>query len=250
MQRNKIKPSPSPRTVIIMTQKNRPKRWKMRPLFHPLGGVPSSDVGLGLLDRVYKEDENATAEDENATAEDENETAEEKHDDDDDDDDPENDDGSSEIATGTGRLTQSEPEMSDERERSELETDVDIVQQPIPFQMGITPQPEEVPTGDELTDWYDETPTSEARGSTDVGPAPKAKATMRRERSPRNLRSRQWQDLSNAIMGQGDCEISQSKKTFSVKTSIQKFTRKMAVRHVRRAWHCGPNTGAIAASEL
>ena len=56
--------------------------------------------------------------------------------------------------------------------------------------MGITPQ-DEIPPGDELTDWYDSTPPSDARGSTERSPAPKPKATARRERSPRNLQNRQ-----------------------------------------------------------
>ena len=57
---------------------------------------------------------------------------------------------------------------------------------------GITPQ-EDFPPGDELTDWYDDTSPSDARASTDVSPMPKAKAKaiVRRERSPRNLRNRQ-----------------------------------------------------------
>ena len=56
--------------------------------------------------------------------------------------------------------------------------------------MGTTPQ-EESPPGDELTDWYENTSPSGARGSTEVTPAPKAKVIPRRERSPRNLRNRQ-----------------------------------------------------------
>ena len=55
----------------------------------------------------------------------------------------------------------------------------------------MTPQLDEAPRGDELTDWYEEIPPSEAQGSTQ-GPMPTAKATPRgRERSPRNLRRRQ-----------------------------------------------------------
>ena len=76
-----------------------------------------------------------------------------------------------------------------EREDVSPQEEEDIIPQPIPFQMGTTPQ-DESPPGDDLTDWYDD-PPSGARGSTDVGPAPKAKATSRRERSPRNLRNRQ-----------------------------------------------------------
>ena len=106
--------------------------------------------------------------------------------------DPENEDGSSEIVAGPGRLTQEtrdEPVLSD-RERDLPQTDKeDTIPQPIPFQMGVTPQ-EEPQIEDELADWYDTTPSG-ARGSTETGPAPKAKAVGRRERSPRNLRNRQ-----------------------------------------------------------
>ena len=96
-----------------------------------------------------------------------------------------------------------EPEIRDEEEetqiRTGIEADMEEVQQPIPFQMGLTPQPDEVP-GDELTDWYEENPTSEARGSTDIGPMPEAKATIRRrKRSPQNLRNRQ---VARSILNQ------------------------------------------------
>ena len=40
------------------------------------------------------------------------------------------------------------------------------IQQPIPFQIGTTPQPDET-AGDRLTDWYEEHQPSEARGSTE-----------------------------------------------------------------------------------
>ena len=110
---------------------------------------------------------------------------------------PEQDDGSSEIAVGPGCITHAtdmrgEPSQI-EREEVVPQLEDDIIPQPIPFQMGITPQEEDSPPGDELTDWYDDTRTSDARGSTDVSPTPKAKAKaiVRRERSPRNLRNRQ-----------------------------------------------------------
>ena len=80
------------------------------------------------MDRVSEEDEDAITEDIIDT--------------DNPDDDPENDDGSSEIATGTGCLTQPEPEMREEQSRLDMETEVDLVQEPIPFQKGVTRQSE------------------------------------------------------------------------------------------------------------
>ena len=103
---------------------------------------------------------------------------------------PENDDGASEIVAGPGCIThetRDEPVPSD-REMDPPQPDTgDTISQPIPFQMGLTPQ-EEPPVEDELTDWY-ETSASGARSSTT--PAAKAKPAGRRERSPRNLRNRQ-----------------------------------------------------------
>ena len=97
---------------------------------------------------------------------------------------PDNDDGSSEIVASPGRITQEtrdEPVLSD-RELDPPQTDKeDTISQPIPFQMGFTPQ-EEPQVEDELTDWY-ETSASGARSST--APAAKAKPAGRRERSPR-----------------------------------------------------------------
>ena len=105
-------------------RKNKPKRWKIEPLFHPLGGgVPSSAVDPDRLDRVSEEDEDETRSD----------------------DGPENDDGSSEIATGPGCITQPEPEMHDEpSHRDDLDggeiapqpEEEDVIPQPIPFPDG------------------------------------------------------------------------------------------------------------------
>ena len=55
----------------------------------------------------------------------------------------------------------------------EEESDDEVVQQPIPFQMGVTPMAEEGETIDELQTWYEGTEELEpqARGSTD--PVPK-----------------------------------------------------------------------------
>ena len=97
---------------------------------------------------------------------------------------PEIDDGSSEIVASPGCVTQEtrdEPVLSD-REMDPPQTDKeDTISQPIPFQIGLTPQ-EEPQVEDEVTDWY-ETSASGARSSTT--PAAKAKPVGRRERSPR-----------------------------------------------------------------
>ena len=133
--------------------------------FHPLGGggggVLSSAVDH-TLDRVSEKIE-----------EDESDKTKEES------DGPENDDGSSEIAIGPGCIThetdmRGEPPQT-EREEVVPQLEEDIIPQPIPFQMGITPQ-EDSPPGDELTDWYDDTRTSDARGSTDVSPNAKSKS--------------------------------------------------------------------------
>ena len=77
------------------------------------------------LDRVSEDDEN------------ENESVEEGK-----------DDESSEMATGSGRLTQPDPELREEEEETPdhglVVEDIDAIQQPIPFQMGLTPQPDEM----------------------------------------------------------------------------------------------------------
>ena len=49
-----------------------------------------------------------------------------------------------------------------EREEVVPQLEEDIIPQPIPFQMGITLQEDSLP-GDELTDWYDDARTSDAR---------------------------------------------------------------------------------------
>ena len=56
----------------------------------------------------------------------------------------------------------------------EEESDDEVIQQPIPFQMGVTPMPEEGETNDELQTWYEgkEEMEPQARGSTD--PVPKS----------------------------------------------------------------------------
>ena len=74
------------------------------------------------------------------------------------------------------------------------ESDDEVIQQPIPFQMGVTPTPEEGVVPEELRTWYEETEETipQARGSTDPIPEkvsrPKPKPIVR-ERSPRNLRN-------------------------------------------------------------
>ena len=78
----------------------------------------------------------------------------------------------------------------------EEESDDEVIQQPIPFQMGVTPMAEEGEAIDELQTWYEGTQElkSQARGSTDPVPnkssKPRPKPSIR-ERSPRSLRNRQ-----------------------------------------------------------
>ena len=78
--------------------------------------------------------------------------------------------------------------------QEEGESDDEVIRQPIPFQMGVTPIAEEGGTNDELQTWYEGTDELEPRGSTDTVPKsvpkPRPKPTAR-ERSPRNLRNRQ-----------------------------------------------------------
>ena len=157
----------------------------MRTHFHPLGGgVPSSVVDQSFenmapdrVDRVSEEIENE--EHESSESDDRHPAI-----------DPEHDDGASEIVASPGRIKQ---EIRDGSVLSDRELDPpqldreDTISQPIPFQMGLTPQ-EEPQIEDELTGWY-ETSASGARSSTT--PAAKPKPAGRRERSPRNLRNRQ-----------------------------------------------------------
>ena len=96
---------------------------------------------------------------------------------------PENDDGSSEIVASPGRITQETrdgPVLSD-RELDPPQMDrEDTISQPIPFQMGLTPQ-EEPQVEDELTGWY-ETSESGARSSTT--PAAKTKTSRKTRKIP------------------------------------------------------------------
>ena len=147
------------------------------------------------------------------------------------DDGPENDDGSSEIATGPGCIMQQETEMRDEPSRLDREEvspqpeEEDVIPQPIPFQMGTTPQ-DEIPPGDELTDWYDDAPPSDARGSTDMSPAPKAKAIARRERSPRNLRNSQ---VARSIKPE-------QRVNWNLRAQQREFEKTMTVEQMKMEW--------------
>ena len=140
-------------------------------------------------------------------------------------DSPENDDGSSEIVAGPGCITQ---ETRDEPVLTGKEMDLpqtgkeDTISQPIPFQMGLTPQ-EELQVEDELTDWYD-TSLSGARGST--SPAPKAKSVGRRERSPRNLRNRQ---IARSIR-------SEQKVHWNLQAQKREFEKTMTVEQMKMEW--------------
>ena len=84
----------------------------------------------------------------------------------------------------------------DNPESGEGESDDEVIQQPIPFQMGITPVPEEREPDDELQTWYERMEEQEPQARGSIDPAPKTSPKPRpkpivRERSPRNLRNRQ-----------------------------------------------------------
>ena len=168
---------------------NIPKLWKTRISFPSSGGgVPSSvvdqsfeNIASDRVDRVSEVIENE--EHENSESDDCNPAIDIGYS-------PENDDGSSEIVASPGRITQETregPVLSDRELDPPQMVREDTISQPIPFQMGLTPQ-EEPQVEDELTGWY-ETSASGARSSTT--PAAKPKPAGRRERSPRNLRNRQ-----------------------------------------------------------
>ena len=97
----------------------------------------------------------------------------------------------------------------DNPESGEGESDDEVIQQPIPFQMGITPVPEEREPDDELQTWYERTEEQEpqARGSIDPAPKPSPKPRPKpivRERSPRNLRNRQ---VARSIQSQPKAKV-------------------------------------------
>ena len=115
-----------------------------------------------------------------------------------------------------------EPVLSD-RELDPPQMDrEDTMSQPIPFQMGLTPQ-EEPKVEDELTDWY-ETSASGARSSTT--PAAKAKPAGRRERSPRNLRNRQ---VARSIR-------SEQKVHWNLQAQKREFEKTMTVEQMKMEW--------------
>ena len=94
------------------------------------------------------------------------------------------------------------PELGDE-------SDDEVIQQPIPFQMGIAPVPEEREPEDELQTWYERTEEQEpqATGSTDPAPKPSPKPRPKpivKERSPRNLRNRQ---VARSIQSQPKAKV-------------------------------------------
>ena len=134
--------------------------------------------------------------------------------------------GSSEIVVSPGCITQEtcgEPVLSD-REMDPPQTNKeDTISQPIPFQMGLTPQ-EEPQMEDELTDWYDETLASGARSSTT--PAAKAKPVGRRDRSPRNLRNRQ---VARSIRPE-------QKIHWNLQAQKREFEKTMTVEEMKMEW--------------
>ena len=128
------------------------------------GGVPSSVVDQSFdrrvvdpVDRVDRSldrvsEENVSDENENGRVSDEEGDTGYS---------PEIDDGSSEVVASPGRLThemrdetRDEPVLSDKELDSPQIDEEDTISQPIPFQMGLTPQEESLPE-DELTGWYE-----------------------------------------------------------------------------------------------
>ena len=92
----------------------------------------------------------------------------------------------------------------------EATADAADIQQPIPFQMGVTPVGDEVETNDELQTWYEgtiEDHVPQARGSKDPVPKeitkPRPKPIIR-ERSARNLRNRQ---VARSIISQPKAKV-------------------------------------------
>ena len=103
----------------------------------------------------------------------------------------------------------SPPPVPDNPETGEGESDDEVIQQPIPFKMGITPVPEDREPDDELQTWYERTEEQEpqATGSTDPAPKPSPKPRPKsivRERSPRNLRNRQ---VARSIQSQPKAKV-------------------------------------------
>ena len=115
-------------------------------------------------------------------------------------------DDDQELNHNDGNPDPDDPESGQEHEE---ESDEEVIQQPIPFQMGVTPMAEEGEINDELQTWYEGTEELEpqARGSTD--PAPKSSPKPRpkpiiRERPPRNLRNRQ---VARSILSQPKAKV-------------------------------------------
>ena len=101
------------------------------------------------------------------------------------------------------------PSPGPDTQELEGESDDEVIQQPIPFQMGITPVPEEREPEDELQTWYERTEEQEpqATGSTDPAPKPSPKPKPKpivKERSPRNLRNRQ---VARSIQSQPKAKV-------------------------------------------
>ena len=227
MQRNRINPLLCWTRNINENKKSVPTLWKRKIPFHPLGGgVPSSvvDQSFDSLDRVVDQPLDRVSE-EREIEERESRESDEGNPENDVGYSPKNDDRSSEIVASPGCITQEtrdEPVLSD-RELDPPQTDKeDTISQPIPFQMGLTPQ-EEPQVEDELTDWY-ETSASGARSSTT--PAAKAKSVGRRERSPRILRNRQ---VARAIRPE-------QKVHWNLQAQKREFEKTMTVEQMKMEW--------------
>ena len=101
------------------------------------------------------------------------------------------------------------PSPGPSNQELEGESDDEVIQQPIPFQMGITPVPEEREPEDELHTWYERTEEQEPQATGSTDPAPKSSPKQRpnptvKERSPRNLRNRQ---VARSIQSQPKAKV-------------------------------------------
>ena len=111
--------------------------------------------------------------------------------------------------------------------------DDEVIQQPIPFQMGVTPMAEEGETNDELHTWYEGTEelNVQARGSTDPtpksSPKPRPKPAMR-ERSPRNLRNRQ---VARSILSQPKAKVN-----WNLQAQGRTYRKGMSPEQMRMEW--------------
>ena len=136
---------------------------------------------------------------------------------------------------GTTLESGKEPESKKEEESDDKEEsdDEQVIQQPIPFQMGVTPMADEGEVTDELQTWYEGTEDSmpQARGSTDPvpkkTPKPRPKPIMR-ERSPRNLRNRQ---VARSILSQPKAKVH-----WNLQAQGRTYRKSMSPEQMKMEW--------------